>query len=55
MSIYRVHVRSRLNEVFEIDAESEEEAARDWFDGTEVHREADDPEVTSVTLVEGEA
>lgn len=52
MSIYRVHVRSRLDEVFEIDAESEEEAARDWFDGTVVRHEASDPEVTSV---EGEA
>lgn len=55
MNTYRVHVRSRLHEVFEIDAETEEEAARDWFDGTVIHNDADDPEVTSVELIDQEA
>ena len=52
MSIYRVHVASRLEEVFEIDAESEDEAARDWFDGVVVRSASDDPEVTSVELID---
>ena len=52
MNVYRVHVFSRLEEVFEIDAESEDEAARDWFDGHLVRSEADAPEVTSVELID---
>lgn len=52
MSLYRVHVRSRLDEVFEIDAESEDEASRDWFDGYLVRTEADDPVVTSIELID---
>lgn len=54
MGIYRVMVTSRLEEVFEIDAADEEEAARDWFDGDVVRAEASDPEVQSVELIEGE-
>jgi hypothetical protein len=54
MGIYRVMVTSRLEEVFEIDAADEEEAARDWFDGHVVRTEADDPEVQSVELIDVE-
>lgn len=52
MNTYRVKVRSRLEEVFEVDAESEDEAAEVWFDGHVVFHEADDPEVTSVDLID---
>ena len=52
MNTYRVHVKSRLDEVFEVNAESEDEAAEVWFDGHVVHHGADDPEVTSVVLVD---
>jgi len=52
MGIYRVMVTSRLEEVFEIDAADEEEAARDWFDGALVSSYAGDVGVEWVEKVE---